>query len=58
LMSSKYLDFKCWEKALNFYINKLYKDPKHLEKIRFLKENMNISRTEFNWSHHENSIYK
>lgn len=58
LMSSKYLDFKCWEEALNLYINKLHRDPEHLEKIRSLKESMNTGRIEFNWSHHENSIYK
>ena len=58
LLSSKYLDYKDWEEALNFYINKLHKDPKHLEKIRLLKQNMNTGRTKFNWSHHENSIYK
>lgn len=58
LLSSKYLDYKDWEKALNFYINKLHKDPKYLEKIRLLKENMNTGRSKFNWSHHENSIYK
>lgn len=58
LISSKHLDFKCWEKALNMYINKLHKKPEHLEQIKLLKESMNTSRTEFNWSHLENSIYK
>jgi hypothetical protein len=58
LLSSKYLDYKDWEKALNFYVNKLHKDPEHLEKIKSLKENMNTRRTKFNWSHLENSIYK
>ena len=58
LLSSKYLDYKDWEKALNFYLKKLHRDPEHLEKIRSLKEKMNTGRTEFNWSHLENSIYK
>lgn len=57
LISSKYLDFKCWEKCLKMYIDKLHKNPEHLEQMRFLKESMNSGRTKFNWSHLENSIY-
>jgi len=58
LLSSKYLDFKNWEKALNLYVQKLHRDPVHLEEIRNLKLNMNTKRTEFNWDHINNSIYK
>lgn len=58
LLSSKYLDFKNWEKALNLYILKLHRDPIYLEEIRNLKLSMNTGRTEFNWEHLENSIYK
>lgn len=58
LLSSKYLDYKDWEKALNFYIGKLHRDPAYLAKIRSLKLNMNIGRNVFNWDHIENSIYK
>jgi hypothetical protein len=52
------LDYKDWEKGLNFYISKLHRDPVYLEKIRVLKLNMNNGRSLFNWSHHKNSIYK
>lgn len=58
LLSSKYLDFKNWEKALNLYVQKLHRDPIYLEEIRNLKLNMNTKRTEFNWDHINNSIYK
>lgn len=57
LINSKYLDFKCWEKCLKMYIDKLHKDPEHLEQMKLLKKSMNTGRTEFNWSHLENSIY-
>lgn len=58
LLSSKYLDYKDWEKALNLYENKLHRNPIYLEKIRILKLNMNNGRSIFDWSHHSNSIYE
>lgn len=58
LLSSKYLDYKDWEKALNLYISKLHRDPIYLAKIKTLKLNMNTGRSVFNWYHIENSIYK
>lgn len=54
LLSSKYLDFKDWEKALSLYKKKLHRDPVYLDKIRILKLNMNTGRSSFNWSHLEN----
>nr|UEX92757.1 LAGLIDADG endonuclease [Ophiocordyceps lanpingensis] len=58
LLSSKHLDYKDWEKALNLYEKKLHRNPIYLEKIRTLKFNMNNGRSLFNWSHLENTIYK
>lgn len=58
LLSSKFLDFKDWEKALSLYIQKLHRDPKYLEEIQNLKLNMNNSRNKFSWDHINNSIYK
>nr|QJT69013.1 LAGLIDADG endonuclease [Fusarium asiaticum]QJT69241.1 LAGLIDADG endonuclease [Fusarium asiaticum]QJT69300.1 LAGLIDADG endonuclease [Fusarium asiaticum] len=58
LLSSKYLDFKDWEKALNLYLKKLHRDPKYLEEIRNLKLGMNRGRDKFNVDHINNSIYR
>ena len=52
ILSSKYLDFKDWEKAYHLYETKLYKDPIHFEEMRVLKSGMNNSRTVFSWNHH------
>lgn len=57
LLSSKYLDFIDWEKALYMHKDKLHKDPIYFEKIRELKLNMNSNRTFFSWNHHTTDIY-
>lgn len=57
LLSSKYLDYKDWEKAYNLYSKKLYRNPVHYEEIRDLKSNMNKNRTYFSWSHHKTNVY-
>lgn len=54
LKSSKYLDFKCWERASHLYYNKLHKKTEYLEEIRQLKLSMNNNRKNFNWNHLEN----
>ena len=51
LLTSKYLDFKCFERANYLYFNKFHKDPVFYEEIKLLKSSMNNSRTEFNWDH-------
>lgn len=52
LMSSKYLDYLCYEQGLNY----LGKQLKHNEitEIRNIKESMNNNRTYFNWNHLDN----
>lgn len=57
LLSSKYLDYKDWEKAHYLYINKLHKNPEYYEQIRELKNNMNTKRTTFDWFHHQTDMY-
>lgn len=57
LLSSKYLDFKDWEKASNIFTQKLHRDPVQYEKIRLLKSNMNKNRILFSWFHHNQIIY-
>lgn len=57
LLSSKFLDYKDWEKANFLYVNKLYKSPEYYEQIRELKNNMNTKRTTFSWLHHKTDIY-
>lgn len=41
LLTSKYLDFKCFERANYIYFNKLHRDPVFYEEIRLLKSSMN-----------------
>ena len=48
LLTSKYLDFKCFERASFLYFNKLHRNPIYFEEIKFLKSSMNNSRIEFN----------
>ena len=57
LLSSKYLDFKDWEKASEIYTHKLHRDPIEYQKIRLLKSNMNKNRTIFSWTHHKQIVY-
>jgi hypothetical protein len=51
LLSSKYLDFKNWEKAYVYLSEKLHKDPKIAEEMSELKSSMNSKRTFFSWDH-------
>jgi hypothetical protein len=57
LLSSKYLDYKDWEKAYYIYTSKLHKDPVYYEQVKVLKLNMNKNRTSFSWSHHKSATY-
>lgn len=51
LLTSKYLDYKSFERANHLYFNKLHRDPVFYEEIRLLKSSMNNRRTSFNWDH-------
>lgn len=51
LYSSKYLDYKDWEQAVNLILENNHYTKKGMAKIDFLKNNMNLKRTYFNWDH-------
>ena len=54
LYSSKYLDSKDWEKAAHLILNNEHYTKQGINKIDFLKDNMNLKRTSFNWDHLDN----
>ena len=51
LLSSKYLDFLEWEKSFRIISKKEHMTEQGKELILAAKNNMNDSRTNFNWSH-------
>ena len=54
LYSSKYLDYKDWEKSANLILNNEHYTEQGINKIDFIKDNMNLKRTYFNWDHLDN----
>lgn len=51
LYSSKYLDYKDWEIAVNLILNNNHYTEQGINKINLIKNNMNLKRTYFNWDH-------
>lgn len=51
LYSSKYLDYKDWEKATTLILNNSHYTGQGINKIDLLKDNMNLKRIYFNWDH-------
>lgn len=51
LYSSKYLDYKDWEKAATLILEKNHYTKQGILKIDSLKNSMNLKRTYFNWDH-------
>jgi LAGLIDADG endonuclease/Cytochrome C and Quinol oxidase polypeptide I len=51
LLSSKYLDYKDWEKVALFFLNPTHPLVKYKEIILNLKNGMNSKRTIYNWDH-------
>lgn len=51
LYSSKYLDYKDWEKAATLILSNDHYTEQGMNKIDLLKNNMNLKRTYFNWDH-------
>ena len=51
LYSSKYLDYKDWEKAAALVLSNSHYTEEGIKKIDILKNNMNLKRTYFNWDH-------
>jgi hypothetical protein len=54
LYSSKYLDYKDWEKAVLLILDNDHYSEQGIAKIDILKNNMNLKRTYFNWDHLDN----
>lgn len=54
LYSSKYLDYKDWKEAVLLILNNNHYTEQGIKKIDFLKNNMNLKRTYFNWDHLKN----
>ncbi len=57
LFGSKYLDYIDWLKVLNLFKNGEHKNKTGIEKLNFIKLNMNDKRTIFIWDH-LNNFYK
>lgn len=53
LYSSKYLDYKNWEEAAFLILNNNHYTEQGINKIDFIRNNMNLKRTYFNWDHLE-----
>ena len=51
LYSSKYLDYKDWEQAAILILENDHYTKDGIIKIDYLKNNMNLKRTYFNWDH-------
>ena len=54
LFSSKYLDYKDWSLVYNLYTPRLNHTPSNIKIIKWVRENINDSRTYFNWDHLKN----
>jgi hypothetical protein len=54
LYSSKYLDYKDWEKAANIILKNVHYSEKGIIKIDNLRQDINLKRTYFNWDHLDN----
>lgn len=53
LYSSKHLDYKDWEKAVQLILKNLHYTEQGVNSIDLLKNNMNLKRSFFNWKHLE-----
>lgn len=51
LYSSKFLDYKDWEKASILILDNKHYTKEGIIKIDYYKNNMNLKRTHFNWDH-------
>jgi hypothetical protein len=54
LYSSKYLDYKDWEQAAILILDNDHYTEDGIIRINYLKNNMNLKRTYFNWDHLNN----
>lgn len=54
LFSSKYLDYKDWERIAYLIINKEHYTDKGINTVELVRSRMNTKRTDFNWDHLKN----
>jgi len=54
LFSSKYLDYKDWEKVANLIINNNHYSEEGINTVQLVRNQMNTKRTYFNWDHLNN----
>lgn len=51
LYSSKYLDYKDWEKVAYLMINNQHLTEEGINTVELVRSLMNTKRTDFNWDH-------
>jgi hypothetical protein len=51
LFSSKYLDYKDWEKVAYLIINNQHLTEEGINTVELVRSRMNTKRTDFNWDH-------
>lgn len=56
LFSSKYLDYKDWEKVADLIINNQHYSKQGINTVELVRSRMNTKRTDFSWDH-LNGIY-
>ena len=56
LYTSKYLDYKDWEKVAHLIINNKHLTVEGIKTVEFVRSRMNTKRTEFNWDHLKGSL--
>jgi hypothetical protein len=54
LYSSKYLDYKDWEKVAYLILNNEHYTDEGIKIVEFIRRRMNTKRTEFKWDHLKN----
>ena len=51
LFSSKFLDYKDWERVAYLIIKSQHLTNEGIQTVEFVRSQMNIKRTNFNWDH-------
>ena len=54
LFSSKFLDYKDWERVAHLILNGQHLTDEGIQTVEFVRSRMNTKRTDFNWDHFKN----
>lgn len=54
LFSSKFLDYKDWERVAHLILNGQHLTDEGIQIVEYVRSRMNTKRTEFNWDHFKN----